>query len=332
MKINVRNVKTQSVACGFTLIELMIVIAIIGILVAGVFRLLSTTGEKNKETTTIARLERIQNALSAYYAEYGSYPPVLQYDYPDPEKERDVENSSSISDVTFSSDTANRAAHAQSMAFEFPPVKELDEEIDRTYNGSVRSAGVVLGSMDLRSKTDYGDWHNVQLFKFGLMSYLLPKAHIAWGEQNESRYNKLFESLQWTKKNPDKVGGIDNLVGVQKEMERKSIARWLPNFEKMICNGPDEEIMGVYLKEKDTGLGFTIRQFGGTKFVVRSMTVRDGWNRELYYYSPAPYQTYRIWSSGSDGKTFPPWIPIDSNNTFKQAAAWIEDDIVRFDR
>jgi len=330
MKTNVRNVKTQSAARGFTLIELMIVIAIIGILVAGVFRLLSTTGEKNKETTTIARLERIQNALSAYYAEYGSYPPVLQYDYPDPEKERDAENSSSISDVTFSSDTANRAAHAQSMAFEFPPVKELDEAIDFIYNGKVRSAGVVLGGTDLRSNPDYGDWHKLQLFKFGLMSYLLPKAHIAWGGQNESRYSTLFESLQWTKKDPDKAGGIDNLVGVQKEMERKSIARWLPNFEGMICNG--ETIMDVDLKEGGTGLGFVIRHFGGTKFVVRSMTVRDGWNREFYYYSPAPYQTYRIWSSGSDGKTFPPWIPIDSNNTFKQAAAWIEDDIVRFDR
>ncbi|MFA7684007.1 MAG: type II secretion system protein [Syntrophales bacterium] len=69
---------------AFTLIELMVVIAVIGILIAGVFRLVSAAGTGNKKAETIARLERVQNALSGFYAEFGTYPPVPQHGSPDP--------------------------------------------------------------------------------------------------------------------------------------------------------------------------------------------------------------------------------------------------------
>ena len=50
----------------------------------------------------------------------------------------------------------------------------------------------------------------------------------------------------------------------------------------------------------------------------------------FYYYSPAPYQTYILWSAGPDGRTFPPWISRDGldNNANRCVSAWIEDDIV----
>ena len=43
---------------AFTLIELMVVVAIIGILIGGIFQLLSTAGQMNQKAETIARLQR----------------------------------------------------------------------------------------------------------------------------------------------------------------------------------------------------------------------------------------------------------------------------------
>ena len=78
------------------------------------------------------------------------------------------------------------------------------------------------------------------------------------------------------------------------------------------------------------------------KYVLQYITLKDGWGREFYYYSAPPYQSYRLWSAGPNGKTFPPWITMetlkkkDSSTNGKKdvdlARDWVEDDIVRFDR
>ena len=64
------------------------------------------------------------------------------------------------------------------------------------------------------------------------------------------------------------------------------------------------------------------------------VTVQDGWNRELYYYSAPPFQSYRLWSAGANGNTFPPWIKLDnlSASDRQLAVSAMEDDIVRFDQ
>ena len=61
------------------------------------------------------------------------------------------------------------------------------------------------------------------------------------------------------------------------------------------------------------------------------MTVLDGWGNDFYYYSPQPFQSYRLWSAGPDGKTFPPWVPLSTLKTDgdrKTAANWMADDIM----
>ena len=64
---------------GFTLVEIMVVVAVVGMLMAGLFKLISATGENTKKARTVARLQRIQNALAGFYAENGTYPPVQQF-------------------------------------------------------------------------------------------------------------------------------------------------------------------------------------------------------------------------------------------------------------
>jgi len=65
---------------GFTLIELMVVIAIIGILVAILFPVFSTAREKARQTKCQAHLMQLVTALQEFRADKGYYPPAPYYD------------------------------------------------------------------------------------------------------------------------------------------------------------------------------------------------------------------------------------------------------------
>jgi len=71
---------------AFSLVELLVVMAIICVLSGIVFRLFSSTMRDAAEAETIAILERISNACAEYRAEYGEYPPVtsIKYEYESP--------------------------------------------------------------------------------------------------------------------------------------------------------------------------------------------------------------------------------------------------------
>ena len=64
---------------GFTLIELMIVMAILVTLMAVMFRISGIGADADNKTRTIVRLQRLENCLSGYYAAFGSYPPVKMH-------------------------------------------------------------------------------------------------------------------------------------------------------------------------------------------------------------------------------------------------------------
>ena len=61
---------------AFTLIELLIVTVVIVTLMGIVFRLAGTGSDSKARATTVSRLQKLSNALSGYYAAFGSYPPV----------------------------------------------------------------------------------------------------------------------------------------------------------------------------------------------------------------------------------------------------------------
>jgi prepilin-type N-terminal cleavage/methylation domain-containing protein len=61
---------------GFTLIEMLTVIMIMGILAGITLKLMVYVNQKTAKSRTTDELERIKHALTEYYAVYGCYPPV----------------------------------------------------------------------------------------------------------------------------------------------------------------------------------------------------------------------------------------------------------------
>jgi prepilin-type N-terminal cleavage/methylation domain-containing protein len=61
---------------GFTLVELLVVLAIIGLLASLIFPALSTAVEKGKVAKVMTELRQLELALEMYYQDYETYPPV----------------------------------------------------------------------------------------------------------------------------------------------------------------------------------------------------------------------------------------------------------------
>jgi len=68
------NQRQASRKSAFSLVEMLVVIAIIGILVGIVIKVQSLIGERTAKAQTVRRLENIKMCLEEYYRAYGRYP------------------------------------------------------------------------------------------------------------------------------------------------------------------------------------------------------------------------------------------------------------------
>jgi prepilin-type N-terminal cleavage/methylation domain-containing protein len=333
---------------GFTLIELMVVIAIIGILIGTTFKLMGVAVDSKARAVTIARMERLQNALSGYYSAYGMYPNVPPYGSANPD---DPDHTSESSGATIGSGTkesAQAAARVQPVGFEYPTPVWMDDKIPILfYPQNVISVNTAIGSL---SPTD-DEWDKYKGFKFGLMSFLLPRVEIVGhpNEGNNAPTLEVFQRAQWVKNNPaSSVPGNSNAsqqllkenLAKQRVLENEACIRWLPCFENILRSFAGS----ITLKDADNKNMATVHlngdEAGGHRLAARNMkggptvalafiTITDGWGREFFYHSAPPYQSFKVWSAGPDGLTFPPWIP-STDATYKKLKAqnWTKDDIV----
>jgi len=74
-KLFKKRMKNQK---GFTLVELMVVVVIIGILVAIAVPVYNNITETAEEKACKANVRTIQGAVGMYYAKYGDYPGVVE--------------------------------------------------------------------------------------------------------------------------------------------------------------------------------------------------------------------------------------------------------------
>ena len=376
---------------AFTLIELMITIAVLVILMGLVFRLNSAGTESQKRTVTIIRMQKLENCLSGYYAAFGSYPPVKLHGTRDIYAKvgdhgvQDADGEENTSLWSMAEDDAWRQVRAACKAqpvdcrFPFPEgehdkIVNLSEEFkrriqsgDKTFKDlSEERKKVLMAGFDDGFSSGGGnfdrdavDWRDVQIFKFGLMSYLLPRYLFMMGNTDID----FDDFAQWTGNNSnvydalngemintwEDVKGFVNKEDGATQQDYARIAnvpsqavcaRWIVNlagectanrnmrfFGVNIWNGQGSELhinnvnIEIFSHDKSTAY----------QYILDVVTVKDGWDREFYYYSPAPYQHYQLWSAGPNGRTFPPWVDraeINDSRAHTLIGKWVEDDIV----
>lgn len=389
---------------GFTLIELLVVTVVVVSLMAIVFRLTGIAGSSSKTQRTIARMQRLENCLSGYYAVFGSYPPVPLQGASRDIYRKAMGNGVQTSDPNDTDSKLNwnnvRAACLSQPVKVLYPVAgikpgsdkngfdeyiEFQNDVNELYNAGAYDDSVKNSIDDwkdadlvdlnktpghVRSVQKETSFNKVQLFRYGLMSFLLPryKFMLDCVRGNKSKFNDggfvPWEYAQWTEFNPlpSKMDSgtqyeswkvfCQDLYGedewqIELIPSQAACARWMPNLLKTaddsdIVSGAMVEAFGMKVGNNRVcpnpayPTSFSLYSTGGYKdgdpgsgYPLYFVTMKDGWDHDFYYYSPAPYQTYVLWSSGENEKTFPPWVDLAEldDNDRKTAIDWMSDDI-----
>ena len=392
---------------GFTLVEMLIVVVVLVTLMTIAVRLSSTGDEQERRNKTIARIQRVENCLSGYYAAFGTYPPVRLHGSRDYNFEvgggpRIQKGSTRQLQLNWYKEGGNHgigsdaekrdwrqvdaACRAQPVAARFPFPEGYNEVLkaraelakerlaagededggDAEHSAMVNAGyddGYTENSARYGSNINESDWRKLQLFQFGLMSFLLPRyffmmhgdndffdgaSAAQWNANNVlptdeldsgarfTNWQKVREKVENWRKNDDKAAW----ASIATIPSQAVCARWLPNLEKNCVIWHTKSLFGVELQlpgDNDVhGSSSVFSPMGSNGpegrdyYMLDIATVTDGWEYELYYYSPAPYQSYVLWSAGANHRTFPPWAAREklTSEQNKCVGAWIEDDII----
>jgi len=110
-------------------------------------------------------------------------------------------------------------------------------------------------------------------FSFGLTSFLMCRITTAKTATQNATIPGMFNGslFTWGSNNPPITAGQpqDPTAVVN------AVNRWWPMIQDIV------------VKKDGNGIGVPY-------------TIQDGWGYDLYYWSPPPYQTYDIWSAGTD--------------------------------
>lgn len=388
---------------GFTLVELLIVVVILVTLMTMVFRLGSVAGDSEKRAVTIQRVQMMENALSGYYAAFGMYPPVKVHGSRDIYTAVSENGSQSSSGQQNTSiwgwcDTngnvtdwnaeylawrqVEQACRSQPVGCAFPfeqgmedDIRDASAELQRQASESQKMPQALRAKAmagfdqvrpeDVASNRDETDWNEIKLFRFGVMSYLLPRYLVMMN--GDLRF--FTQYAQWTGNNGES-GPCDAMTGATMSWQevrqnatstqvrdyikvanvpsQSVTARWMPCFKNALACNMQRTLFGVQIQgdnlgglpfwDEDNGaMGgceiYSPDSNGGSLsnlYILDQITVNDGWGRELFYYSPSPHQNYVIWSAGSNGRTFAPWIARESLSAeaSRCVSYWTKDDIV----
>ena len=385
---------------------MLIVVVVLVTLMTMTFRLSSLGGDSARRNQTIARLQRLENCLSGYYAAFGTYPPVSIHGSRNPwltvsshgiQNDNGTENKAIFGwdtekfrdwistgdgkyyqpeeDIAWLQVEAACRAQPVDCAFPFPEQygeyveaksEQLREYVNTTPGISQRMKQVFTAGFDdgvsknlgrFSQYQDATEWKDLQLFKFGLMSYLLPR-YLVMMNSKPSLYR---DYAQWTANNSLPCNALTgeafsdwervcdratsnnktDLAEVANIPSQAVCARWMANLEGMVNSQHGSlSVFGVNLTSgENTFAAHSLKVYspGGFdkdsssgQYILDSCTVWDGWDLDFFYYSPAPYQSYILWSAGRNGRTFPPWIAREELDSAanKCVGAWTEDDIV----
>lgn len=375
----------------------MIVVTIIVVLMTITFRLSKIGQGADARTRTVTRMQKLENCLSGYHAAFGSYPPVKLHGSRDIYRQvdrhgiqRDDRNEGLWNWSKIGEDAEWRAweqvqaaCKSQPVDCRFPYPEGYSKKIDlvsaemrrRAETGGKRyekytQEGVrekLMAGFDdgctrnvnrHSSHKDEIDWRNVQLFKFGLMSFLLPRYlvmmngdSVFFREYKQWTGNNVIPSDPFTGNSFSSWDQVKEFAGGSSSVDLAKVAnvpsqavcaRWMPNLEGSCKVNHEYSLFGINISD-DSGWDLSEENVGievfspagedssSNQYILDGVSVCDGWRQNFYYYSPAPYQTYTLWSAGPNGRTFPPWISRKglSNKANECVSLWIHDDIIQ---
>ena len=380
---------------AFTLIELMIVIAVMVVLMGFVFRLMGMGSDSHKRTITVMRMQKLENCLSGYNAAFGSYPPVKLHGTRNINMEVNVhgiqtdnESEPQWGNESLAWNQVQAACRAQPVDCRFPFPSEYSKLVQRISEEMARRAesgddifksywenesikqrltsrfddGVTQNIGRHSSNKGKTDWRSIQLFKFGLMSFLLPRYlvmmngdQVFFKEYDQRTGNNVLPCNPFTGnkfQNWDDVKHLsensknnkNDLACLANIPSQAVCARWMPNLAGICKANRNYSLFGINIRDPEEGSELHVENIniqifsphGGNsdstanQYILDGVTIRDGWGSDLYYYSPSPYQRYTLWSAGPNGRTFPPWVSRDglSGKAKECIAKWTRDDII----
>jgi prepilin-type N-terminal cleavage/methylation domain-containing protein len=253
---------------GFTLIEMMVVIVIILILSGIVLKVATLASRQGGTSLAEAELQKLANALSAYCAEYGHYPPGTG----DPAKNTQYEYECAPSQTPWFRDTwLPQHSHTNLPAQFFPDI--------------IPPAGTKSSPYD-RIPQQHNKWGLA--CHYGLIAHLWP------------RENPLHLDLS------DIPGaaelGLDPNMPMQQhwydadtDRDLAAKTRWAPMLEGIPFN-------------RNGAIPFSAERRSPTEQGVPSAQwlnslarLLDPWARDYRYICRPPYLGYELWSAGPDG-------------------------------
>ena len=364
---------------AFTLVELLVVVLVIVILLSITLKLIGTGSAATARNKTIARMQRLENCMSGYYAAFGSYPPVELHASRNVYTELDSNGVQELGNETGNLvwKSVDAACRAQPFGASFPfrnnnKIDKYIEQVSKIIVNRINSGDPQFkdykdhayklsgGFQALHDSSQVGGlwrtaktWSEVKIFRFGVMSFLLPRYMFMtrgvdpqdledceqWNTNNRLASNPNTGSTFGTWEEQ-----LKDARYVRRIPSQAVCARWMPNLEGCVSGSPidpgDMMFFGINVFEGNMLLSPDKDNLGWLdnevyieqgRTILDGMTVRDGWNREFYYYSQPPFQSYQLWSAGANGATFPPWMPLSalkSDSDRKTAANWMADDIM----
>lgn len=139
-----------------------------------------------------------------------------------------------------------------------------------------------------------------RVFTFGLISFLFPRytgaaadsPEIFVGGGSDGTYDPTEAINQWYDHN---IRGVGSPMGDLRQ-DLEASRRTMPYLGASL--GADNKIAAYGLVEKD----WVARSYGSVSYTNFYLHIDDGWERQIRYQSRPPYDTYKLWSVGPDGK------------------------------
>ncbi len=126
---------------GFTLVELLIVVTILGIVAAVVINLFSTAADDARASALQMNLHRVREQIMIYYQEHGNtYPQLTNFEQ----------------QMTLASDTAGNTAAVGTAGYDFGPY--LRDMPPNSFTGGVTVGNGAIGSSDWYYDETTGDF------------------------------------------------------------------------------------------------------------------------------------------------------------------------------